>query len=278
MKKFTPYITFLALLPLGHATAAPQLSAQSIIVNPTPTGLNVNIRTNRTVNSQQIPSYAPGDHLEFYTRANKDAYVYLFNVDAQDQVTLLSSNGLRAQGNLLKANTSQRFPEKGEASTFLLTLPQGLNRLLAVASLVPLDFRPLTTQTSAQGEMTPVNVKGQAGLGQALTVALRSVPPQNWTTATTQYTIARRALSGLPELDVKALKTQVNFRQNARLSEVFAAYADHLRAEGYLVTQSQYRQGAAQGVFVRQGAQLRQVMLEVAQRDQTFFVKLMRQK
>lgn len=278
MKNVTAHIALLSLLSVTTATAAPQLSTQSIIVNPTPTSLNVNIRTNRTVNSQQIPTYAPGDHLEFYTRANKNAYVYLFNVDAQDQVTLLSSNGLQAQGNLLKANTSRVFPEKGKASTFLLTMPQGVNRLLAVASLVPLDFRPLTARTSAQGEMTPVNVKGQAGLGQALSVALQSVPAENWTTATTQYTITRRPLTGLPKLDVKAQKTQISFRQNARLSEVFAAYADRLRTEGYLVTQSQYGKGTAQGVFVRQGAQLRQVTLEVTQRDQTFVVKLTRQK
>ncbi|MFB9991037.1 DUF4384 domain-containing protein [Deinococcus oregonensis] len=277
MKMFNPHIALLALISLGSAAQA-QVRAQSIIVNPIDTALKVNVRTNRTTSTQPNPTFGPGQHLEFYTRVNQDAYVYLFNVDAQGQVSLLASNGLQAGGTFVKANTTRVFPSKGQASTFLLSLPQGGNQVLALASLLPLNLGSLTQHTAAQGEMTPVNVTGQAGLAQALGALVKPLKPQSWVTDTTRYTLTRPALSGLPMVDVKALQSQVSFKRNARLSEVYVAYADRLRQEGYQVIEAKYGEREAKGVFVRKGAQLRQVTLEVTQRAQTFFVKLTRQK
>ncbi|MFC4640356.1 DUF4384 domain-containing protein [Deinococcus hohokamensis] len=277
MKSFKVHIPMLALMAIGSAAHA-QVSAQSIIVNPVATGLKVTVRTNRTTPAQPSPSFAPSDHLEFYTRVNADAYVYLFNVDARGHVSLLASNGLQAAGAFVKANTTRVFPEKGKASTFLLTLPQGLNQVFALASLLPLNLGALTERTAAQGDMTPVNVQGRAGLAQALNQVVKPLKAQSWTTDTSSYTITRPALNGLPAVDVNALKAQVSFKRQARLSEVYVTYADRLRAEGYLVTDARYGEREAKGVFVRKGAQLRQVTLEVTQRGDTFFVKLARQK
>lgn len=278
MKTFNSHIVLSALLVSGSASAAPQLNAQSIIVNPVPTALKVDVRTNRTTSAQANPGFAPGDHLEFYARVNQDAYVYLFNVDAQDQVTLLASNGLQAGGTFVKANATQVFPKKGEASTFLLTLPQGANHVLAVASLMPLNLKHLTQHTAAQGQMTPVAVAGQAGLGKALSLVVEPLKLQSWTTDSTRYTVTRRTLSGLPEMDVKAPKVQVSFNRSARLSEVYVAYADRLRALGYKDTHARYGDREARGVFVSKGGQTQQVTLDVSQRSETFFVKLTRQK
>ncbi|GGR17917.1 hypothetical protein GCM10008957_33340 [Deinococcus ruber] len=216
--------------------------------------------------------------MELYTRVTQNAYVYLFNVDAQGHVSLLASNGLQAGGTFEKANTTQVFPKKGKASTFLLTLPGGSNQVLALASLLPLNLEHLTERTAAQGEMTPVDVAGQVGLAQALSLVVKPLKPQSWTTNTTGYTITRSPSDGLPIVDVKALESQVSFKRNATLSEVYVAYADRLRAKGYLVIDARYGEREARGIFVRKGAQLRQVTLEVTQRAATFFVKLTRQK
>ncbi|UBV44496.1 DUF4384 domain-containing protein (plasmid) [Deinococcus taeanensis] len=277
MKSFTAHVSLVALLAIGSAAQA-QVSAQSIIVNPVPTSLKVNVRTNRTTTAQVVPTFAPGDHLEFYTRVNQDAYVYLFNVDAQGHVALLASNGLQAAGTFVKANTTQVFPKKGKASTFLLTLPQGVNQVFALASLMPLNLGALTARTAAQGDMTPVDVAGRPGLAQALKRVLDPLKAQSWTTDTSSYAVTRSSLTGLPAVDVNALKAQVSFQRKARLSEVYVTYADRLRAEGYLVTDARYGEREAKGVFVRKGAQLRQLTLEVTQRGTTFFVKLTRQK
>ncbi|MFD1733227.1 hypothetical protein ACFSC4_21975 [Deinococcus malanensis] len=143
---------------------------------------------------------------------------------------------------------------------------------------MPLNLKHLTQVTAAQGQMTPVNVTGQEGLAQALSLVVHPLKPESWTTDTARYTISRRALNGLPAVDVKALKSEVSFNRGARLSEVYVVYADRLRAQGYKDVHATAGEREARGVFVRKGGQTHQVTLDVSQRAHTFFVKLTRQK
>ncbi|WP_043817018.1 DUF4384 domain-containing protein [Deinococcus maricopensis] len=267
MKPGKLHISLLALAALSGASAAPQLSAQSIIVNPTPSTLKVNVRTNRA-------AYTPGDHLEFYTRVNQNAYVYLFNVDAAGQVTLLASNGLQAGGTFVKANTTRVFPRKGQPSTFLLTLPAGVNKVLALASTRKLNLRDLARFEATQEDVLRVNVQGQQGLAQALSIVVNPAPPSTWTTATAQYTITHRDLGRLPGVDAGALKSQVTFDARARLSEVFVAYANRLRADGYTtLTLRDSRRDSLSGLFVKGD---RRVALDVKKAGRRFVVQLAR--
>ncbi|MVN87696.1 DUF4384 domain-containing protein [Deinococcus sp. HMF7620] len=261
----------LLLAGLGWASAAPQLSAQSIIVNPVQGPLKVNVRTNRDASGNGTPSYGPSDHLEFYTRVNQDAYVYLFNIDPQGRVNLLAGGGLQAKGNFVKANTTRVFPKKGDESPFLLTLPQGVNRVLAVASPSPLNVQDLAQAGASQSGAVPLKVTGQQGLAQALSIVVK--PVQGWVTDTAQYAVTRRNLGTLPTLDPAARQTQVRFDKDARLSEVYAAYADRLRAAGYQPVKAQYGDERATGVFA---AGSRQVALDVRKSGRRFDVKLER--
>ncbi|PTA68898.1 S-layer protein [Deinococcus arcticus] len=256
---------------LGTATAAPQLGAQSIIVNPVPGALKVNVRTNRDPSGNGTPDYRPGDHLEFYTRVNQDAYVYLFNVDPQGRVNLLAESGLQARGNFVKANTTRVFPRKGQASTFLLSLPQGLNRVLAVASPTPLGLEQIAQVKDTQGGAVPLKVTGTQGLAQALSIVVTPVP--GWTSDVAQYQVGRRTLGALPALDPAARQTQVRFEKDARLSEVYVAYADRLRAAGYQPVRAQYGEQQASGTFV---SGTRQLTLDVKKSGRRFDVKLVR--
>lgn len=271
MKVFKFSISLLLLAQAGTVAAAPQLSAQSIIVNPAPSGLQVSVRTNRDQSGNGTPQYRPGDHLEFYTRVNKSAYVYLFNIDPQGRVNLLASNGLQAKGNFVKANTTRVFPRKGDRSTFLLTLPQGLNRVLAVASPKPLSLEQIAQVKDTQGGAVPLTVTGQQGLAQALSIVV--TPVQGWTSDVAQYEVTRRALGTLPVLDPAARQAQVRFTKDARLSEIYVAYADRLRAAGYRPLKAQYGEDRASGTFVSGS---RQLTLDVRKSGQRFDVKLVR--
>ncbi|MFC4639993.1 DUF4384 domain-containing protein [Deinococcus hohokamensis] len=53
----------------------------------------------------------------------------------------MGSHSLQAGGTFVKANPTRVFPASGVRSTFGLTLPQGLNRVLAVASRTPAIWR-----------------------------------------------------------------------------------------------------------------------------------------
>lgn len=275
MKPLNAALPLLLLPALSTAAAQATVQTHSIIVNPVKSSLKVNVRTNRDPSGNAIPGYTPGNHLEFYTRVNQDAYVYLFNVDAAGQVQLLAENGLQAKGNFVKANTTRVFPKKGQKSTFLLTLPAGTNTVLALASKTPLNVQQIA-QFAANQETARVNATGREGLAQALSIVVRPVQPEAWTTATARYSITHRRLGRLPTLDPQTLKTQVAFDHDARLSEIFAAYADSLRARGYQPLSAQYGSLEVTSVFAPDGHDKGQVNLNIKQVGQHFFVDLKR--
>ena len=77
-----------AMLLASTAYAAPKISAQSIIVNPTMPDLSVSVRVDRDPSGNQNPTYRIGDQIALDATVNRDAYVYLFNVNANGTIDL----------------------------------------------------------------------------------------------------------------------------------------------------------------------------------------------
>ncbi|MFC3833027.1 DUF4384 domain-containing protein, partial [Deinococcus rufus] len=75
-----------AALLLSTAAAAPKISAQSIIVNPTTPDLTVAVRIDKDTSGNQNPAYKVGDGITVSATVNRDAYVYLFNVNPDGTV------------------------------------------------------------------------------------------------------------------------------------------------------------------------------------------------
>lgn len=173
--------------------AAPTLSPQSIIVNPVPTELSVKVWTDRDASGAQTPSYAPGEKIRLFTSVNQDAYVYLFNVDPQGQVDLILPNRFQGGENFLKANTVKAFPAAGDAFTFDIAAPYGVNKVLALASRTPLNLDQIATFRSGQNSFAAVRVTGQQGLAQALSIVVTPVPQNSWVTDTAYYAVAARS-------------------------------------------------------------------------------------
>src|SRR6476469_6278797 len=120
----------LALTLLGTALAtpphpAPSISAQSIIVNPVPSPVNVRVWTDRDSSGAGTPDYLPGEKIRLYTSVAQDAYVYLFNVDPAGQVDLILPNRYQGGGNFLKAGSVKVFPGAGDGFTFDIAAPYG---------------------------------------------------------------------------------------------------------------------------------------------------------
>ncbi|GGR77594.1 DUF4384 domain-containing protein [Deinococcus sedimenti] len=182
-----------AALGLGApALAAPTLSAQSIIVNPVQTDLNVKVWTDRDSSGASTPAYRPGEKIRLFTSVNQDAYVYLFNVDPQGQVDLILPNRYQGGANFLKANTVKAFPSAGDPFTFDIAAPYGVNKVLALASRSPLNLDQIATFKS-QNSFASVTVSGQQGLAQALSIVVTPVPQNSWVTDTAFYAVAAPA-------------------------------------------------------------------------------------
>ena len=290
MKKLLPLSIVTAALA-ATAGAAPVISAQSIIVNPVQTALDVRVWTDRDSSGTQTPNYLPGERIRLYTSVNQDAYVYLFNVDPQGQVDLILPNRYAGGANFLKANTTKVFPDAQDGFTFDIAAPYGLNKVLAVASRTPLDLGQIATFKSGQNSFATVNVQGQQGLAQALSIVVNPVPQETWTSDTAYYNVAQPAVAtpvrplpvqpapvrpvpvqpALPWLNDR--NWNYEFQRGESLARVHETYASQLRSQGYqLVTIRQ--QGNQIRSDWRRGRDT--ARLEVKQRGVRFTVEIER--
>ncbi|MPY65664.1 PEGA domain-containing protein [Deinococcus sp. SDU3-2] len=177
-----------AAMLVGTAAAAPKISAQSIIVNPTQPALSVSVRVNKDTSGNANPTYRVGENISISTSVNRDAYVYLFNVDANGEVTQILPNRLGGD-NFVKANTTVTFPRAGANFTFTVGEDLGLNKVLALASLTQLNLDQLSTFRSQQDQFATVNARGQNQLAQALSIVVNPIPQNSWVTDTAFFSV-----------------------------------------------------------------------------------------
>ncbi|WP_394648987.1 DUF4384 domain-containing protein [uncultured Deinococcus sp.] len=298
MKKLLPLSIVTAALA-ATAGAAPIISAQSIIVNPVQTALDVRVWTDRDSSGTQTPNYVPGERIRLYTSVNQDAYVYLFNVDPQGQVDLILPNRYAGGANFLKANTTKVFPDANDGFTFDIAAPYGLNKVLAVASRTPLNLDQIATFKSGQNSFASVNVQGQQQLAQALSIVVNPVPQDTWTSDTAYYNVAQPTSAApvrpapvqpvrpapvrpapvqpapvqpsLPWLNDR--NWNYEFQRSDTLARVHETYASQLRSQGYQLV-SIRQQGNQIRSDWRRGRDT--ARLEVKQRGGSFAVEIER--
>jgi len=267
-----------ALLLLGTASAAPRVSAQSIIVNPTQPDLQVRVWTDRDTSGQGTPNYFVGDRIRLYTSVNEDAYVYLFNVNPDGSIDQILPNRYASGANFVKANTVKQFPGAGDRFTFDISGPYGVNKVLALASKTPLDLNQVSSFKSGQ-PFAQVNVSGQEKFAQALSIVVNPIPDDNWVTDTAYYNVAGGASVVTPQpqppvsvtpapaparpnpiisigiditirpfsgaQNVRTYNTdggsRIEFTANSRLETVFNSYNDQLVSQGYTLRSRENR-------------------------------------
>jgi len=177
-----------AALLLSTAAAAPKISAQSIIVNPTQPDLSVSVRVDKDASGNSNPTYRVGENIRISTTVNRDAYVYLFNVDATGEVTQILPNNLGG-ANFVKANTTTVFPGPGANFTFTVGEDTGLNKVLALASLTQLNLNALSAFKSQQDQFATVTARGQQELAQALSIVVNPLPQNSWVSDTAFFSV-----------------------------------------------------------------------------------------
>ncbi|UBV42881.1 DUF4384 domain-containing protein [Deinococcus taeanensis] len=179
-----------AAATLSTAGAQAKISAQSIIVNPTQPDLSVSVRVSKDTSGNQNPAYRIGEAISVSATVNRDAYVYLFNVNPDGSVDQVLPNRLSG-ANFVKANTTTTFPAADANFTYTVDGPIGQNKVLALASLTPLNLDQISQFKTAQDQFATVSTQGgQAGLAQALSIVVNPLPQNSWVTDTAFYTVA----------------------------------------------------------------------------------------
>lgn len=233
------------------AHAAPKISAQSIIVNPLPASLSVQVWTDRDSSGAQVPNYVPGDKIRLYTRVSSDAYVYLFNVDPNGQVDMILPNRYAGGANFVKANTVKAFPAAGDQFTFDIAAPYGLNKVLALASKTQLNTSSIASFRNTQDKFATVNSNAQGSsqqLAQALSIVVNPVsnpiPQDSWITDVAYYNVAYgRSGGAAPVYDNAPVVTlpdwndqpvwRSQFESQQTVAQVYISYANQLQSRGY---------------------------------------------
>jgi len=174
----------LAVLGLGAALAQ-EINPQGIIVNPVPTDLEVQVWVDKDPAKRGNAVYRIGESIYIYVRVNQDAYVYLFNINADGRIDPILPNPYE-RDNFLRAGETRRFPPEGARYRYTITGPEGEDRILAVASR-----RPLSVAEILDVERGEVRVQGWEGLARALSIVIKPVPAKDWVTDVARYYVGR---------------------------------------------------------------------------------------
>ena len=184
MRKF---LFALVLLIGGAAMAQAKISPQGIIVNPTPGDLSVRVWIDKDSGHSGNAVYQVGEPIRISVKVNRDAYVYLFNINADGSIDLILPNAYD-RNNRLRAGQVRTYPPSGARYRFSITGPEGVNYVLALAS-----FKPLTMGDVADIRSGRARVRGLSNLSHSLSIIVRPVPNREWATDALRYYVGRQA-------------------------------------------------------------------------------------
>ena len=166
-------------------------SPQAIIVNPTPS-FEVETFVDKDDSGQSVPSYEIGEDIRIGVRTSEDAYVYLFSVKSDGEIQQILPNEVDSYGrdNFVRADQTKYFPPSDARYTFEVSGPSGLDKVLAVASLDPLNTSDLTEFESEGSFRTSSADEGE--FAESLSVIVRPLPQDDWVTDTALFYIGGR--------------------------------------------------------------------------------------
>ena len=187
---FRRVLSFFSVLTLGLglvvAQEDPVIDTQSIVVNPKPS-FDVNVFVDRDTSGDAQPSYRIGEDIRVGVNVSEAAYVYLFNVRSSGEILQFFPNRFDVHGsdNYLPAGQTRYFPDPDAAYTFSVDGPEGLDKVIAVASKDQLDTRQLADFT--QDANFASSQQSEAGFASALSIVVKPKPQDSWVTDTALF-------------------------------------------------------------------------------------------
>ena len=170
------------------------LSPQAIVVNPVPS-YEVEVFVDRDSSGQSTPSYAVGEAIRVGVRVSEDAYVYLFNVRSDGGVNQILPNNYDAAGqdNFVRGGQTKYFPPEGAEYAFEASAPEGLDKLIAVASETQLDTQALASFSNDPNFAS--SSLGEDEFASALSVIVTPLPQDDWVSDTTLFYVGSAAVA-----------------------------------------------------------------------------------
>jgi len=171
-----------------------QTVPQGVIVSSPQSKLSIEVKTDYSL-------YSPGEPVKIHLKLSRDAYVYLYDIDPQGNVTLLFPNGF-SRDNHLKAGV-HILPERADYS-FVVEEPLGVETLQALALLKPIPLLSLGSQGDLDEYVFPqLSEDPLAWKPKVKELIEITVEPDEWAAAWTRFlvtpAVAHLLLSSQPQ-------------------------------------------------------------------------------
>jgi hypothetical protein len=188
------FVLALALLiPAAFAQPRITVSPQAIVVNPVPT-FSVEVFVDKDSSGGGSPSYNIGEAISIGVRVSEASYVYVFNVRSTGEIVQILPNRYDQDGqnNYLQAGETKYFPPRGARYAFNVDGPNGLDKVIAVASRTQLDTSQLASFSS--GNFATSNI-GQDGFAQTFSIVVTPIAQEDWVTDTALFYVGSQAVA-----------------------------------------------------------------------------------
>ncbi len=200
LTKSLPIVLFVLVAALSTVLAQPNItiSPQTIVVNPVPT-FSAEVFVDKDPSGAASPSYQIGERISIGVRVSEAAYVYVFNVRSTGEIIQILPNRYDADGqnNYLQAGETKYFPPSGARYAFNVDGPNGLDKVIAVASRSQLDTRQLA-DFSGTGNFATSSI-GQDGFAQTFSIVVTPIPQEDWVTDTALFYVGSQAVAPTPQ-------------------------------------------------------------------------------
>lgn len=171
------------------------ISPRSIVVNPVP-GFDLEVWVDKDTSGRDAPSYDVGEAIRISVRPSVDAYVYLFSIAADGEIVQVLPNRFDGAGGepFVRAGQTRTFPPSGARYQFNVAPPNGLAKVIAVASRTQLDTSTLASFRAEQDFAT--SSIGEDAFARALRIIVTPLPQNDWVSATALYYVGSRPSQG----------------------------------------------------------------------------------
>jgi hypothetical protein len=187
MKPLTAlFVVLIAALSVALAQPNITLDPQTIVINPLPS-FSTEVFIDKDTSGTSAPSYQVGERISVGVRVSEAAYVYVFNVRSTGEIVQIIPNRYDADGqnNYLQAGETRYFPPQGARYAFNVDGPNGLDKVIAVASRSQLDTRQLA-DFAGTGNFATSNI-GQDGFAQSFSIVVTPIAQGDWVTDTALF-------------------------------------------------------------------------------------------
>ena len=169
----------------GEAELTPDQRALAILQVP-PSNLNLDVWINHA-----NAIYKVGQYVEVFVRANKPAYVTIFNTNAAGQTHVIFPNAF-SQANRVAANQVVKIPGPGANFRLQVNQPLGANLIKVVASEQPTSLYE-AAQVATDGAFR--SFKGSpADLARQIEAVSIASPQAGWAAASMPFTVATQVM------------------------------------------------------------------------------------